>query len=181
MVVLVQLDWRDLKLGRGEMETLAASVLFGAQILCLGHARYQANRPRCFTTVMLLSAGVFTLPVLVATAPSLAACFRVYTSLPACGLMTIIVLFCTLGAFMLMNHWQHHISATEAGLVYSAEPVFASLLALFLPGIFSLWAGINYPNETLSAPLLIGGTLITAANVLLQSRWLEAKALSRES
>lgn len=181
MAVLVQLDLRDLKLGRGEMETLAASVLFTAQILCLEHPRFRNNRPQCFTTVMLLAAGVFTLPLLVATAPSASACFRVYASLPACGLLAMIVLICTLGAFILMNRWQHHITATEAGLVYSAEPVFASLLALFLPGIFSAWAGIAYLNETLSVPLLVGGGLITAANILLHSHWLETKTLNCES
>ncbi len=175
MAVLVRLDWRDLKLGRGEIETLAGSLLFGAQILCLDHPRYQGNRSRCFTTVMLFAAGIFTLPVLLATAPSVTACLQVYASVPACGLLTMIVLFCTLGSFVLMTRWQHHISATEAGLVYSAEPVFASLLALFLPGIFSIWAGINYPNEALSVPLVVGGGLITAANILLQSRWLEKK------
>ena len=175
MAVLVRLDFRDLKLGRGELETLAASLLFTAQILCLEHPRYQANRPQCFTTVMLLAAGIFTLPLLVVTAPSLAACFQIYTSVPACGLLAVIVLLCTLGAFILMNRWQHHISATEAGLVYSAEPVFASVLSLFLPGIFSAWAGIAYLNESLSVPLLVGGGLVTAANVLLHSHWREKK------
>jgi drug/metabolite transporter (DMT)-like permease len=124
---------------------------------------------------MLLASGVFTVPVLVVTAPSLSACFQIYTSIPACGLLAAIVLFCTLGAFILMNRWQRYISATEAGLVYSSEPVFASLLALFLPGLISVWAGINYHNETVSLPLLLGGGLITAANVLLQSRWLESR------
>lgn len=175
MAVLVRLDFRDLKLGRGELETVAASVVFVAQILCLEHPRFRGNRPQCLTTIMLFASGLFTLPVLALTAPSVSACFRLYTSLPACGLLAMIVLFCTLGAFILMNRWQHHISATEAGLVYTAEPVFASVLALFLPGIISAWAGINYPNETLSVPLLVGGGLITVANVLLQSHWLEKK------
>ena len=46
-------------------------------------------------------------------------------------------------------------------------------------GIFSVWAGINYPDETLTAKLLLGGGLITAANILLQSRWLEPSAEQR--
>ena len=41
-------------------------------------------------------------------------------------------------------------------------------MALFLPGIFSILAGFTYPNETLTGNLLIGGGLITAANVLIQ-------------
>ena len=59
------------------------------------------------------------------------------------------------------------------GLIYCAEPLFASVLALFLPGWFSGWTGLDYPNEHLTTRLLIGGGFITAANVLLQSRWLE--------
>jgi drug/metabolite transporter (DMT)-like permease len=95
--------------------------------------------------------------------------------------MVIIVLFCTLGAFMLMSRWQRQVTATEAGLIYCAEPVFASALALFLPGWFSHWTGLDYPNEQLTARLLLGGGLITAANVLLQSRWLEGKRAELKS
>lgn len=175
MAVLVRLNLFAIKLGRGEIETLAASVAFAAQILCLEHPRYAANRPQCFTTAMLLAAGVFALPIVAATAPSFAGCFRVYASIPAGGLMAVIVIFCTLGAFILMNRWQRRVTATEAGLVYCAEPVFVCVLALFLPGWLSHWTGVDYANEHLTAQLLIGGTLITAANVLLQSRWLEGK------
>jgi len=87
--------------------------------------------------------------------------------------------FCTLGAFMVMNVWQRHVTATEAGLIYCSEPVFASLLALFLPAIFSSWANIHYANEILTLRLLVGGGLITAANVLLQSPWLETRSANR--
>ncbi len=181
MAVLVQLNVFALKLGRGEIETLAASVMFAAQILCLEHPRYAANRPLCFTAAMLLATAALTLPLVAVTAPSAAACFRAYASVPACGLMAIIVLFCTLGAFVMMSRWQRHVTATEAGLIYCAEPLFASALALFLPGWFSRWTGLNYPDEHLTLRLLVGGSLITAANVLLQSRWLDVKAGPRES
>ena len=177
MAVLVKLNLFALKLGRGEIETLAASVMFAAQILCLELRRYAANRPMCFTTVMLLASGLFTLPIVLATAPSFADCFRVYASVPACGLMVVIVLFCTLGSFVLMSRWQRHVTATEAGLIYCSEPLFVSALALFLPGWFSHWTGLDYPNEQLTTRLLIGGALITAANVLVQSRWLEPKRM----
>jgi drug/metabolite transporter (DMT)-like permease len=175
MAVLVKLNLFAIKLGRGEIETLACSLMFAAQILCLEHPRYAANRMLCFTTVMLLATGLFALPIVVATAPSVTDCFRVYASIPACGLMAVIVSFCTIAAFLLMNRWQRQVTATEAGLVYCAEPVFVSLLALFLPGWLSQWAGVDYANEQLTVRLLLGGGLITAANVLLQSRWLKPK------
>jgi drug/metabolite transporter (DMT)-like permease len=118
---------------------------------------------------------VFTLPVVAATAPGVAVCFRLYASIPAGAIMAVFVLLCTLGGFLLMNRWQRHVAATEAGLIYCAEPVFASVMVLFLPGWFSCWTGLNYPNEQLTARLLIGGGLITAATALLQSRWMESQ------
>ena len=48
------------------------------------------------------------------------------------------------------------------------EPIFASLMALVLPGLFSVWAAVNYPNERATWTLLVGGALITGANVILQ-------------
>ncbi len=173
VAVLAGVNIHSFRLGRGEIETLLASLLFTGQILNLEHPRYAANRPLCFTAVMLLGIALVAAPFVIATAPDAAACLRAYASPAACGFQLVIVLFCTLAAYLLMNIWQRHVTATEAGLIYCAEPVFASLLALFLPGIFSIWAGIHYPNETVTARLLLGGGFITAANVLLQSRWLE--------
>jgi len=85
-------------------------------------------------------------------------------------LIGALTVFCTLGAFTLMNVWQPKITATEAGLIYCGEPVFAAAMALILPGLISRWGGIDYPNEQATLNLLVGGGLITAANVLLQLR-----------
>ena len=89
--------------------------------------------------------------------------------------MVVLVLICTLIAYSIMNYWQKRVTATEAGLIYCLEPVCASIFALFMPAWFSLWAGITYPNESLTTRLLLGGSLVTAANVLLQSPWMEPK------
>jgi len=78
--------------------------------------------------------------------------------------------FCTLGSFTIMNKWQPKISATEAGLIYCFEPIFGSIMALFLPAIFSRWAGLGYANEPVTWHLLAGGGLITLANILIQLR-----------
>ena len=103
------------------------------------------------------------------TAPNAHAWLRAYASPATCGFLAILVVFCTLISYMMMNRWQKQVTATEAGLIYCIEPVIASLLSLFLPAIFSSWAGIHYANEQLTARLFIGGGLITAANLLLQS------------
>ena len=91
-----------------------------------------------------------------------------WTSGPWLTFTVMLTVFCTLGAFMLMIRWQPSITATEAGLIYCFEPVFASVMALYLPGVFSRWVGFDYPDETLTWQLLVGGGLITVANVLLQ-------------
>ena len=175
MAVLVNLNPLAIRLGRGELETLASSLLFTAQILCLEHPRYAANRPQCFTTVMLLFMGLFALPVALATAPTAADCINAYRSGPAIGLVGLLVLVCSISPFLLMNRWQREVTATEAGLIYCTEPVVVSVLALFLPAWLSRWTGVDYPNEQLSIRLLLGGGLITAANALLQLPWLEPK------
>ncbi len=173
VAILAKLNFNGFKLGRGELETLIASLLFTGQILSLEHPRYATNRPGNFSAVMFLVMALLCVPLVCAMAPSAAACVQAYASLPACGFLAILVVFCTLFAYVLMNHWQKYVTATEAGLIYCIEPVIASLLSLFLPAIFSVWAHIHYPNEQLTARLFLGGGLITAANLLLQSKWLE--------
>ena len=167
VAVLAGVDWRNFRLGRGEWETLAGSVAFTAQILWLERPKFAGNNVNHFSIVMFVSMALVCLPVAVATAPSAGAWLAAFGTAPLMGLLAILVFPCTLGAYMLMNHWQPHVPATHAGLIYCVEPVFTSLYALFLPGWFSAWAGIAYPNETLTRALLVGGGLITLANVLL--------------
>ena len=175
VAVLADLNIHSLKLGRGELETLVASLLFTGQILTLEHPRYAASRPVHFSIVMFMAMALFSTPLLWATAPDAAACVRAYASPAACGFMASLVLICTLAGYLIMNRWQRQVTATEAGLIYCLEPVFASALALFLPAWLSVWAGINYPNEQITARLLIGGALVTTANIFMQMPWLEGK------
>lgn len=174
--VLAGLDIRSLHLGRGEYETLLASVLFTGQILALEQPRYAGNRAARFTTVMFLAMAALCLPVVALTAPSLVACGQVFATTPTLALLAVLVFFCTLGAYNFMNTWQPHVSATEAGLIYCLEPVLASVLALWVPGWLSRWTGVDYPDEVLTTRLLVGGGLITVANILLQSPWLESRS-----
>jgi drug/metabolite transporter (DMT)-like permease len=168
--VLGQFDWRALRLGRGETETLVASLFFMGQILLLERAEFAGNRASRITFVMFSVQAVVFVGLGAATMPSLSAVLAPLAVPAWWGFTLVLTAFCTLGAYSLMNHWQPRITATEAGLIYCIEPIFGSVFALFLPGFFSLLAGIMYPNETLTPHLLIGGALITAANLLLQLR-----------
>lgn len=180
VTILAQLDWHALRLGRGETETLLASLFFTGQILALENPRYAANRTENFSVVMLLGSALLCLPIVWIFRPNLAACWQAYATGPTFSLLVLLALCSTFAAFYLMNRWQRHVTATEAGLIYCTEPVVASTLALFLPGLFSRWTGIDYPNEVLSARLLVGGGLVLAANVLLQSPWLEPQREAAE-
>jgi drug/metabolite transporter (DMT)-like permease len=168
VAVLARLDVRDLHLGRGEIETLVSSLFFMGQILLLDRPEFLANRPVQMTFVMFVAEAVASLVLVGATLPRLAAIPVLLASAPWLGFTLALTLICTVGAFTIMNTWQPRITATEAGLIYCPEPLFASCLALFLPGLFARWAGFTYPNETLTVNLLLGGGLITAANLLIQ-------------
>jgi hypothetical protein len=82
--------------------------------------------------------------------------------------MAAIILICTVYAYTAMNHWQPFVRATEAGLIYCLEPVTTALYVLFLPALLAAWTGVPYANESLGTATLIGGTLITLANAILQ-------------
>ena len=168
ITILSKFDWQEFKMGRGEIETIISSIFFAGQILLLEHPRYSKNRAISFTVVMFATIALLALPVVMFTAPSTHAVIRAYSSWEVIALVSALTLGCTLAAYMLMNIWQPHVTATEAGLIYCVEPIFASLFALFLPAWLSHFAGISYANESVTLNLLIGGGLITAANVLIQ-------------
>ena len=168
VAVLAQLDWRDLRLGRGELETLLSSVFFMGQILQLDNAGFAGNRALPVTFMMFVVEAVASGALALVSATRVTD-FVVPWSSPAwVGFTLALTVFCTLGAFTIMNTWQPKITATEAGLIYCFEPVFASLMALFMPAWFAVWGGFAYENESVTASLLLGGGLITAANVLIQ-------------
>jgi drug/metabolite transporter (DMT)-like permease len=170
VAILGRFDFRAMHLGRGEFETLLSSVFFMMQIFLLERKEFAANRALPVSLVMFgVQAGLFAV-MAAATAPSAAGLLVPWTSGPWLGCTLTLTVFCTLGAYILMNSWQPKITATEAGLIYCVEPLFTSVLALFLPALLSAWGGFSYPNERLTWHLLLGGGLITAANVLLQLR-----------
>ena len=70
-----------------------------------------------------------------------------------------------------MNRWQPILSATEAGsLIFTLHRTHLPVRfwRFFFPPSFSIWAFINYPNENATWTLVLGGGLITVANILIQ-------------
>lgn len=157
-----------LKLGRGEIETLAAAFLFTFQILALESPRYEGNRGLSVTFVMFLGIAILFIPITAIAAPNMSACYAAGASIQAFVLVGSLALFCSVGAYLIMNIWQPRVTATEAGLIYTTEPVFTALFVLFLPAMLGKFIGGIYPNETLTTSLITGGSLILAANALMQ-------------
>lgn len=168
--LLASPDWTHFHLGRGEVETLLGSVLFTGQILALEHPGFASNRTVPFSMVMFFTMALLAVPVACVTTDAAGDWLRAFSTWRVFLPMTILVGLCTLGSYMLMNHWQRHLPATHAGLLYCLEPVFTSGFALCLPGWFSRLLHVNYPNEQLTLKLIAGGGLITLANVVLQIR-----------
>jgi drug/metabolite transporter (DMT)-like permease len=158
-------------LGRGEAETLVGAVFFAGQILWLERPVFSGNNPLNFSFVMFATMSVLSAPIAVATWNSPRDVIACYSNPGIIVITLALVFFCTIIAFVEMNKWQPFVPATEAAIIYGAEPVFASIFALFLPAMISRFTGIEYANETITIRLLLGGILIIAANLLLQWRW----------
>ena len=168
IAILSKIDWTQFRLGRGECETLLSTVFFTGQILVLDAPRFFQNRTKMVSSVMFLSAGLAFAIVAILSNHSI----NSYKIAAGIGeqfyLIAILVVFCTLLAFNLMNRCQKYIPASEAALIYTMEPVSTSFFAIFLPLGLSRLVGIDYENEQLSMYLLIGGGLILAANLVMQ-------------
>jgi drug/metabolite transporter (DMT)-like permease len=176
VAILGHFDWRTLRFGRGEAETLLCSLFFTGQILWIERPEFAGNRPGSITLVMFTLQAAAFLALAAATAPSAGALLVPWGSPAWLGLTLTLAIVCTIGAFSIMNAWQPKITATEAGLIYCVEPLFASLFSLFLPAIFSVWAAISYPNERATWSLVVGGALITVSNILVQAASISRKA-----
>jgi drug/metabolite transporter (DMT)-like permease len=171
IAVLSRFNPRTFHLGRGEAETLISAIFFAGQILWLERPKFHGNDPLRFSVVMFLVMAGLSAPIVAATWKSPADVLACYSNPAVLAIAAAITLFCTVGAFVAMNKYQPFVPATEAAIIYGTEPVWASILALFLPAWLSAWTAINYPNETLTLQLLIGGTLVLAANLILQWKW----------
>jgi drug/metabolite transporter (DMT)-like permease len=160
----------DLRIGRGELETLVAALFFTMQILTLENPKYRENRGTPVTFLMCAGIAVLFLPISALIAPEVGMLVTAGASWASFGLIAVLAVFCSVGAYLLMNVWQPKVSATEAGLIYTTEPVFTAGYVLFLPAMIAAICGTGYANESLTKAMVSGGGLILAANVLMQWR-----------
>jgi drug/metabolite transporter (DMT)-like permease len=163
--LLSGVNFHSIGFGRGEWETILGALLFTGQILCLERKAFASNDAGRTATVMFAVKGLVFLPFVIGggTVQAVSA----YTSGPMLMLTVFLALFCTVYSYVMMTRWQPSVTATQAGLIYATEPIFATVWALFLPGLFSQFAKVNYANEKLTESFYIGGGLILLANLVL--------------
>lgn len=147
LAILSGFDWSGVHLGRGESETLLAACSFAVQILCLDAKRCRGNRARVVTVVMFASVAVLLTPVALGTMRGLADLGVLFATPMSLGLVFLLTVPCTILAFSLMNRYQPEVSASEAGIIYGVEPLFASLLALFCPIFSQAWPVSSTPTR----------------------------------
>lgn len=165
--ILSGVDLRNMVLGRGEWETLAAAVFFSAQILWTERPHYASNHVGRVSALAFAITGALLIPIVALTAPSVSALLTVYASGPLIVCLAVLTLLSTLTGMVLMFAFQRSVGALSAAVIYCTEPLFASGLAFVLPALLSSFLGISYANEKITESLLIGGVLVIAANLVV--------------
>ncbi len=135
----------------GILAGLGAGLTYGAYILFSKGAAERAYSPWAALAYALALGALFLLPF---QAPAEA--LRPFASPQLALWLLILGLIPTLGGGVAFNAGLHHVSASNASIVATLEPVIAALLG------WAVW------GERLDPPQLLGAALILAAVVLLQ-------------
>jgi drug/metabolite transporter (DMT)-like permease len=148
--------------GRGEVLTLFASIVFAVQILLLDRLGRRAE-PAHLSVAFLATGGIVALLAAIAMAAGgtgvgpwldwTASMLRDRTMLIE---LVVLIVFPTVLAFHLMNVYQPRVAASRAALIYLLEPLFGAA--------FSVPRG----QDELTAGLVLGGALILGGNILVE-------------
>jgi drug/metabolite transporter (DMT)-like permease len=155
----------------GDTLTTVGAIFFTAQILLVDRFGSQVNSagltPGMFSAVILLAWITFAISSPMASETIDASWIDLAMKPAFFPLLGVLGSVCSLIAFIGMNKYQPYVTATQASIIYSLEPVFASGWALVLPGWISLLTGVGFANEQWTAPLVQGGSLILLANIII--------------
>jgi drug/metabolite transporter (DMT)-like permease len=149
MTGIAVLSLRGVALGLGETVTLVAAAIYALHIIGLGRYARAETAVGLATVQALAVAGI----CVVASLPG-----GVQTPESAGGWASVVYMALIAGAFALWAQtWaQSHLTAARAAIVMSLEPVFAAFFAVLLGG------------ESLTARMLLGGSLVVAAMYLVE-------------
>lgn len=143
LAVFAMQDW---SFGPAEALLLTSAALYGLQIVTMG-AWSMPGQVRAFTVIQM---GAITVVVGVPVAVT-------GIDVPTSGVDWLVIAYLALIASALaigVQTWaQTRLSATHAAVIIAAEPVWAAGLVVL------------FTAELLTGPLVIGGTMVVAANI----------------
>ena len=153
----------------GDTLTTIAAVFFSMQIIFIDRYGKQMNpialTPGMFVAVTFLAGMTFAIAAQFPSAPEVFEFVKITKRTSFWPLIVMLSIFPSLLAFSWMNTYQPLVTAVQAAVIYTMEPVFVSAWAFFLPGILSVMCSLSYTNETLTLAMLLGGGFILIANV----------------
>ena len=156
--VLAGVDWRTLRLGRGEGETILSSFFFAAQIFWLERPAFARNRTAHATVVMFAVLTATLLPGAGVARGRLARGGDGDLRLGAIfACLLVLTLFCTLCTFTLMNHWQRELEGDRSGVDLLRRAGVDERVRVVLAGVAGALDRVEYANEAPTARLLCGG------------------------
>ncbi|MBP1627720.1 MAG: family transporter [Holophagaceae bacterium] len=144
---------------RGDFETLLCAMACGGQIVLTGRYSRRGN-PWSLAFVQVLVAALLSLAI-TACLPGRYGFVLAPLAIPGVWIaLAYQAVLATALAFFLMMLFQAHLGATEAAIIYSAEPVFSALLAMsgWVPGI----------KDALGPLQLLGGAIILGSMLLAE-------------
>lgn len=145
-------------LSLGAWLTIGCAVVFGAHILVTDVATKRADPMAVTLTMFVFSAGWMLLALLIApggmamlSPGQLAAAFG---NLDFAYTVALCAVFATVIAISVLNRWQKELHPSRAAIIYTAEPVCATLISLALSD-----------RERVTFWLFFGAAMILAANL----------------
>jgi drug/metabolite transporter (DMT)-like permease len=160
------------QVGPGDGLTVLAALLFTGQIFAVDRFS-RAMPPEKLTPGMFVA--VTAAAALVSAACGWGEHVRVVRAAelddPGFLQLTLVTsLFCTVLAFYLMNKYQGRLAPSHAALIYTAEPVCATLWAMLLPDLLSPHYNLAYASESPGMGLVVGGGLVLLGNLVALRR-----------
>jgi drug/metabolite transporter (DMT)-like permease len=134
-------------MGTGDFLTLLSAFAFSVQVFMI-HLFSRRDSFYATTFFQLLAVTVCSLAYALVTKQTLVVNPVSWPSL------LYLALFTTVITLLLQNRFQHDVTVAEASVIYSLEPVFATVLAALFIG------------EHIGPAALVGGVLIFAASAI---------------
>jgi len=140
--------------GRGEVLTAASAVAWALQIQ-MTNLVTRKHRPESITWIMFCAATACWALTLAVMGTDWAALARVAATPRVAWTVAFTATVCSIAAITIMNRFQKDIPPTRAAVIYTIEPVFAA--------IFAVWGG-----EPMTLRKIAGGAIIIGGNLVCE-------------